>query len=128
MTYSIVGLRNGLKAVMQDVQNSMFQVAWRSFIYDTFREYTDYKKRSIFTRRRDLALAMPINQEFHVGQLVANDTKLLLAYANLGKRSMKDDMQVVVSLGLADQVGDHNYIALTGVLHAMKSPSVDRQK
>ncbi len=128
MTYSIVGLRDGLKAVMGDVQLSMFDVAWRSFIYDTFRQYKGYKKRSVFTRRRDLALAMPINKEFHLGQLVSNDINLFRQYASIGKRSLKEDMQVVVGLELAEQTTEDHFSALTGVLHAMKSPSVDKQR
>lgn len=126
LEYSITGLRDGLKEVMQQVQEGIFKVAWRSYVYDKFSEYKDYRKKTVFTRRRDLALAMPLNETFHLGRLIASDLELYKQFEVLGKRAAKDDMEVIVKLGLAESLGTDFFRATTEALQAMKSSSVQR--
>ena len=121
MTYSIVGLRDGLGEVMREVQSCVFEVAWRSFVFESFRKYKDYNKKSVFTRRRDLALSMPLHDSFHVGQLIASNQELFAQYESLGKRSIADDIDVIVELDLAVRLDNDRFRAKTTALQSMKS-------
>ena len=123
MEYSICGLRDGLRDVMTRIQSHIFAVAWKSHVYDVFSKYQDYNKKTIFKRRRQLALAMPIDIEFAPGMLMMSVPTLFAYYSSVGPRSLEKDMQTIVELKLArpSQTAPGKYIANTEVLKNMKA-------
>ncbi len=44
---------------------------------------------------------MPLHESFHVGQLIASNEELFAQYESLGKRSINDDIEVILGLELA---------------------------
>jgi Fic family protein len=110
--YAVQGLCDGLKATLSSVQGDAFRIVWRSHVYDVFADYTDYKKRSIFKRRRALALEMPPTP-FSPESLLQRSERLLQVYMNLDRRAILADLDVVVSLGLAEKLENGRYVATT---------------
>ena len=64
MDYAVQGLADGLQQVADRVQDASRKTVWESHVYSVFASYSDYRKKSIFKRRRALALAMPVEQGF----------------------------------------------------------------
>jgi hypothetical protein len=64
---------------------------------------------------------MPLRGSFQVGQLIASDPELFAQYDSLGKRSINDDMDLIVQLDLAVPLEDDRFQAKTIALQAMKS-------
>jgi len=110
--YAVVGLLDGLRETLAKVQDDAFRIVWRSLIFDAFASYTDYHKIKIFKRRRALALAMPPD-EFTPESLLQQSEELLKQYMNLDRRAILADLDVIVSLQLADKVEGGRYRAAT---------------
>jgi Fic family protein len=103
--YAVQGMLDGLQETLKMVEDAAFRIVWRSFIYDVFAEYTDYKKRNVFKRRRALALEMPTS-DFTVEQLLQHSEALLKLYMKKDRRTLHGDLAVLVDLGLVEQDGD----------------------
>src|SRR5262249_46614258 len=56
--YAVQGYRDGLKGVMHAIANNNLKVSWRYLVYSAFADKS-YRKKSVFKRRRILALAIP---------------------------------------------------------------------
>lgn len=128
MQYAIIGLRDGLRQTMHQLQEHTFSLAWRSTVYDRFNDYTDYSKKTIFKRRRNLALAMPLHEEFYPSKLIAEHPHLFKAYENLGARSLRGDMETIVTLGLARESDDGRFKACTEQLLAQVAKRLQKQR
>lgn len=115
VAYAVQGLRDGLQQTMGTVQGEAFRIVWQSHVYDVFAEYTDYHKRSIFKRRRALALAMPPT-EFTPETLLQQSAQLLQTYMSLDRRALLADLDVIVTLGLAEKREQGQYVAMTSKL------------
>lgn len=120
LNYSIQGLLDGLLETEATVRHMLFELTWKSLIYDRFAAYTDYHKRSIFRRRRALALAMPIGGEFSVNELLVQSASKLGDHLQeyLGKdfRTLIADLKKIAELGLVRVEGRNRYVANTQLL------------
>jgi Fic family protein len=105
LAYAIQGMLDGLQETLDAVEAAAFKVVWRSHIYDVFADYTDYRKKAVFKRRRSLALQMPTDP-FTVEQLLQHSGDLLKLYIALDKRTLNSDLEVLVDLGLLEKNGE----------------------
>jgi Fic family protein len=98
--YAVQGLTDGLEDTLREVQRQSCRIAWESHVYKTFATYSDYNKRSVFKRRRMLALAMPIESPFSMMDLLRSSSDLMQAYLNHDERMIRNDAEVLLSLKL----------------------------
>ena len=104
LDYAIQGLADGLRKSWTEIGVSTFRVCWEAYVYKTFGAYTNYNKRSIFKRRRDLALAMPIDREFTLLELTRQSDRLAATYFGKDSRAIRSDMAVLLELGLVEKI------------------------
>ena len=128
MGFAIQGLTDGLRETLQTVQKETCKVAWESHVYRAFGGYTDYSKKTIFCRRRSLALAMPVDRPFTLIELVRSNDGLMKEYMGKGERSLKDDSKVLLGLELMivqekNDEGEILYQANVGMMLASHLPS-----
>ena len=102
--YAVKGFRDGLFETLHAIQNSHFEMAWRSFIYDKFADRR-YTKKNVFKRRRELMLNFPVGQELSLDQLALLTTNLARAYAQLSERTLKRDLEVLQEMQLVQKDG-----------------------
>jgi Fic family protein len=100
MDYAIQGLCDGLQSTLVSVQKEIYKTAWESHVYRVFDGYKDYNKIGIFKRRRALALAMPIEEEFEPYDLVARTKDFVRDYLEKGSRVVMNDIEVIRKLEL----------------------------
>lgn len=113
LDYAVQGFIDGLRATWARVQRETFRVAWEAFVYRTFEGYTDYQKRSIFKRRRQLALSMPLDRPFTLMELARSSDELAAAYLGKDQRALKADLEKVLELGLAERGDGETFRAAT---------------
>jgi len=99
IAYAVEGLRDGLQRCFESVTQAHFEAAWRSFVLDRFTA-RDYRKKSVFRRRRDLMLAIPAYRSFTMADLVQLDPRLSERYGELSARTRRRDLAVLVDAGL----------------------------
>ncbi|MBX3442260.1 MAG: Fic family protein [Planctomyces sp.] len=125
LSYAVQGLLDGLEATQEEVKNEAFRVTWRSHIYEVF---TDYKclKTSVFKRRRNLALQMPIGAKFTLEELIRTSDELVREYMGRDRRKIKADLDEIKRLDLVSE-DDGMYRANTDLLVAQHlAPRVQR--
>lgn len=103
--YAVQGLRDGLLETLKTIQNSQFEIAWRSFIYDRFADLT-YTKKNVFKRRRELMLSFPVGARLTLDQLSLVTSSLARAYAQLSVRTLIRDLKVLEGMELIEKDGD----------------------
>ncbi len=106
IAYAVQGLLDGLRATAGEIQNDLWRIVWRSHVYDVFSDYTDYRKRSVFKRRRSLALSMPPGPT-SPEKLLMQSEDLVRQYLHTDRRTLLADLQVLVDLGLVDRDGEN---------------------
>ena len=89
-----------MSSTLNEVQHEARKIAWKSHVYDVFATYTDYNKKVIFTRRRALALAMPVVGSFTLLELIRKSDLLAGEYLGHDKRMLHNDADVLVKLDL----------------------------
>jgi Fic family protein len=108
MDYAIQGLADGLQQVADRVQSASRKTVWESHVYSVFANYSDYRKKTVFKRRRALALAMPVDRDFAPIELVRSSNELASQYMEHDRRTLSADCDVLQELGLmipADEAG-----------------------
>jgi len=114
IAYAVQGYRNGLQDSLRTIQDSQFEMAWRTLIYDRFAERR-YRKRNVFKRRRDLMLAMPADRELSTEDLFVLTPRLAGEYSNLSRRTLLRDLAVLSEMELITE-SSGQYKANTGLL------------
>lgn len=125
--YAVQGLVDGLSATLNVVQNELFRLTWESLIFKRFSGYTDYRKRTVFRRRRALALAMPLEGEFSEMELLTRPQlgDYLQEYLGKGARVLKSDLQKLAELDLVEAAAEGRYRARTDQLWAHRVPRIE---
>lgn len=94
LTYAVSGLVEGLNEQVARIRVQQWDVAWRNFVYDTFK-----KKSS--SRARDLLLELgkrrqPVSRK----DLTKMSTAIALAYADTTEKTLSRDLNALESLDL----------------------------
>ena len=115
--YAVTGLRDGLMDTLHMIQGSQFETAWRGFIHDKFAD-RKYKKKTVFKRRRELMLGMPLDAPLTLEGIPMLTSSLARQYSQLSKRTLERDLEVLKEMELVVQVED-TYLANSAVLKQM---------
>lgn len=99
IAYAVKGLRDHLQTCFETITDAHFEAAWRSFVTDRFTA-RNYRKKSVFRRRRDLMLAIPLDRPFTMSDLAGLDPDLADRYRRLSARTRQRDLAVLVEAGL----------------------------
>jgi len=113
LSYAIQGLRDGLQAILAQVQGSQFETAWKSYIYEQFAERR-YRK-VVFKRRRTLALDLPRNSVLTLSQIPLVTPEIAKNYGGLAERTVRRDLDSLIEMGLVRRV-EGGYLANTDTL------------
>ena len=114
--YAVEGFRDGLSEVLTTVQRSQLEIAWRSLVHERFGRLR-YRKTSVLTRRRDLMLAIPLEQSLSIEEIALVDLRTAHVYGGLSDRTLQRDVALLVEMGLL-AASDKQYSANVDMLHA----------
>lgn len=117
IAYAVEGLRDGLRETLEAVRHAHLRSAWRGFVFDTF-DGQPHRKRTVFLRRRDLMLALPLSGTFEIDQVAELDTNIARRYGNLSQRTLRRDLAFLVRIGLLTE-GEGGFSANTGALRPL---------
>lgn len=106
--YAARGLRDGLRETLGRVQESLLETAWRSYSFEVFAG-VKYRKTSVFKRRRDLALAMPIDTPRSADEMAFATPDLSRRYAGLSRDTLMRDLKEIEALGLIVRTEDDKF-------------------
>lgn len=123
VAYAASGFRDGLDALVQAMRLPQLESAWRVFVFHRFAEQP-HLKTSVFKRRRDLVLALPMHRSFRLGDATALDSWIARTYRSLSERTLRRDLDVLTELGLLTE-DDGQYRANTAVLRPDSRASAD---
>ena len=123
VAYAASGFRDGLDALVQAIRLPQLESAWRVFVFYRFAEQP-HLKTSVFKRRRDLVLALPMHRSFRLGDATALDSWIARTYRSLSERTLRRDLDVLTELGLLTE-DDGQYRANTAVLRPDSRASAD---
>lgn len=99
--YALQGLVDGLREQLQLIREQQWDVAWRNFVDEAFRD----EKTAAPTRQRDLVLDLSAREWVAVAAIPTLTPRLALAYAGKGAKTVTRDLNALVSRGLIDRVG-----------------------
>lgn len=99
--YAAEGFVGELQQELEQVHNLIHQMAWRSYVFDTFAGEDTPAPR----RQRALVLALPSNDWTARGQLLTLTPELALAYAGKGSKTVTRDINALLERGLVERAG-----------------------
>ena len=105
IAYAVQGYRDGLLETLGRIQALQLETAWRVLVHDTFARRT-YRKKSVFKRRRELMLNVPLHAAVSLDELPTRTIHLARAYAALTEKTLVRDVQVLMDMELVVRVPD----------------------
>ena len=117
IAYAVDGLRDGLRATLEEVQRAHFRNVWRGFVFDTF-DRQPHRKRTVFLRRRELMLAFPPEGTFEIDRVALLDTRIARRYGGLSERTLRRDLAFLVRIGLLTE-GEDGFSANAAALRPL---------
>ncbi len=98
--YAIQGYHDGLDETLTQLEANFREVSWRSFVHDTFSDVR-FRKRSVFKRRRRLALSLPVDRWTPASRISTLTVDIARDYATLSQRTVDRDIAELRALQLA---------------------------
>lgn len=99
IAYAVQGLRDGLRDLLDSIGRAHFESAWRGFVLDRFQGHP-HRKRTVFRRRRDLMLALPLERPCEIEEIPRLSERISRLYSGLSERTLRRDLDVLVQIGL----------------------------
>ena len=99
IAYAVQGYRDGLLETLGRIQELQLETAWRVLVHDKFSRRS-YRKKSVFKRRRELMLNVPLHASVPLDELPTRAIGLARAYAALTEKTLVRDVQVLVDMDL----------------------------
>lgn len=101
IAYAALGLKDGLKGIFEQIQESLFRIAWENYIHDRVNALRDKGKYSSSIHRlRLLALAMPTDSEANGNEVAKLTPDVAKEYATKSKPTLGRDLAILLELGL----------------------------
>jgi Fic family protein len=101
--YAARGLVDGLREQLRVIREQQWDVAWRSFVHERFRDETGANAK----RQRDLVLELSAAREpVAVGKITELTPRLAKAYAGISSKTLQRDLAAVEELGLVERKSD----------------------
>jgi len=102
LTYAVQGFVDGLREQLGQIRVQQWDVAWRNFVDEAFRE----EKTVAPTRQRDLVLDLSARAGWvSVTDLRTLSPRLAGAYAQKGPKTVTRDINALIARGLIDKRG-----------------------
>lgn len=124
--YAVLGFRDGLNETLESIRNSQFDIYWKYYIYEEFKNVA-YRKKEVFKRKRDLMLEFPINKKLHIDEIENISPAIARRYAKTTEVTLKRDLKELVDMGLLTK-SENTFKANTDILIALtpvKRPDMD---
>jgi hypothetical protein len=104
LTYALGGLRDALDEQIQFLRQRQWEVAWRDYVYQTFRG----QKGESVERRRLLALALPkaAGCKALPSELRRLTPEIAELYAGKSEKTLSRDVKELLQMGLIRRVGN----------------------
>ena len=96
--YAVIGLRDGLENTLRQIQEGMFDIAWKAYIYDAFSNIKGELRGDAFKRKRKLALNFPPFENASAAQVPKLNTELAFIYAPLNQKTLTRDLDELVEM------------------------------
>lgn len=117
--YALLGLRDGLVGILEIIQQSQFETAWHKLIYDKFDTIKVKSHEEAFKRRRNLAVAIPVEGEYDISQIQELNVKIAKAYSSLSSKTLERDLSILKELEIIKITDKGNYTTNSDVLRSM---------
>lgn len=101
VSYAVQGLVDGLREQLDEIRRQQWDVAWRNFVDEAFRD----EKTATSARQRNLALDLSAAADWvAVSDIPTLTPRLAKSYAGKGSKTVTRDLNSLVSRGLIDRV------------------------
>ncbi len=98
--YAARGFVDGLREPLRVIRDQQWDVAWRSFVHERFRDESGANAK----RRRDLVLELSTAREpAAVGKITELTPRLAKTYAGISAKTLQRDLAAVEELGLIER-------------------------
>ena len=102
VSYAIQGFADGLRGQLEEIRAQQWDVAWRNFVDEAFRD----EKTGAPTRQRDLLLDLSSASDLvPISEIPTLTPRLRKAYAGKGSKTVTRDVNALIARGLIDRVG-----------------------
>ena len=102
VTYAVRGLVDGLREQLEKIWEQQWDVVWRNFVHERFRN----KSSPTDTRQRHLALDLgESNDWIEVGKVSELTPRLAKAYLRKTSKTVQRDLNALIKMGLIARVG-----------------------
>jgi hypothetical protein len=95
--YAVQGFIDGLKRQLAGIKLEQWDVAWRNYVHEFFRD----KTKKIEKRRRDLLLSLA-EEETPIKELFDMTPRLARLYSKKSMRTLLRDLEELQKLGLVE--------------------------
>jgi Fic family protein len=92
LRYAIQGYYDGLESVLAALSADSVETSWKYLVHARFAE-RHYHKKTVFKRRRRLALAMPPDRALSLDEAMMLSPDLMREYAPLTARTLERDLE-----------------------------------
>jgi Fic family protein len=111
--YAVHGLVDGLKEQLAAIREQQWDVAWRNYVHERFRD----KHTRSDKRRRDLVLDLSIKSEpVPIGEIMNLSPRIAREYAGKSIRTVRRDLSVLEELGLIERTSKDVRARREGIL------------
>lgn len=112
--YSVEGLRRGLRAQLAEIREQQWDVTWRSFVHEEFRD----RNTTGDVRRRRLVLDLSLRDvPVPTSEVMSISPRVAAAYARTSAKTLSRDLKVLENMGLIEKT-DQGYRARKEVILA----------
>lgn len=103
LEYAVQGFVDGLKEQVQVIRNQQWDVAWRNYVHELFRD----KNSASDVRRRHLILDLGAHAEIiPLSKLSELTPRLAKAYATKSSKTLQRDLNELDKMGLVERLPD----------------------
>ncbi len=102
VSYAVQGLVDGLREQLDEIRTQQWDVAWRNYVDEAFRD----EKTEAPTRQRNLVLDLSTREDWvSVADIPTLSPRLARAYAQKGTKTVTRDVNALIARGLIDKRG-----------------------
>lgn len=118
--YAVDGFVDGLREQLQHIRDQQWEVAWRDFIHEWFRD----KDTQAYRRQKHLVLDLPGDRPVPQKELASISARVAADYRSKGDKTVSRDANALLKAGLVVKRGG-GYAANRGLILAFLPPRCD---
>lgn len=120
LVYAVEGFRDGLKEQIDLVREQQWDVSWRNYVHEQFKDGGEAKKR-----RRDLVLDLSRHEAVHRAKVTEVSPRVAATYAKLDEKTLTRDLAWLEANKLIRKEGE-NYVANRELILAFLPPAAPK--